>query len=168
MSSSATICDDHAADFRRFAMLDRYTEAAASQVASDIFKHASGEVRKRTSSLDMSDHARYRPISPDAQSTALSPAAKPLGGWRRCTISPTAAGERAGPAATGYSGRPIGGSSAPQSAEILRGRYDALEGQLSGLRNLPTQLEVAPERSKRVRPSAARRRQDPRITSSRC
>lgn len=62
MSSSATICNDHAADFRRFAMLDRYTEVAASQVASDIFKQASGEVRKRTSNLDMSDHARYRPM----------------------------------------------------------------------------------------------------------
>lgn len=111
------------------------------------------------------------PITPDIARCSvnrISPAAKPLGGWRRCTISPPAAGERAGPAAAGYLGRPIGGSSAPQSAEMLRGRYDALEGQLSGLRNLPTQLEVAPTRSKRVRPSAARRRPDPLITSSRC
>lgn len=47
---------------------------------------------------------------------------------------------------------------ASQSADILRGKCDVLEGQLSGLRNLPAQLEVALKRSKEVRPPAARRR----------
>ncbi|KAG0754226.1 hypothetical protein G6F24_012555 [Rhizopus arrhizus] len=47
---------------------------------------------------------------------------------------------------------------ASQSADILRGKCDALEGQLSGLRDLPAQLEVALKRSKEVRPPAARRR----------
>ncbi|MGO4719015.1 DNA-binding protein [Stenotrophomonas sp. 2MCAF14_2] len=37
---------------------------------------------------------------------------------------------------------------AGQSADILRGRCDALEGQLTGLRDLPAQLEVALKRSK--------------------
>ncbi|ACF51675.1 DNA-binding protein [Stenotrophomonas maltophilia] len=50
-------------------------------------------------------------------------------------------------------------ATASQSADILRGKCDALEGQLSGLRNLPAQLEVALKRSKEVRPPAARRRQ---------
>ncbi|MBN4956985.1 DNA-binding protein [Stenotrophomonas maltophilia] len=49
-------------------------------------------------------------------------------------------------------------ATASQSADILRGKCDALEGQLSGLRNLPAQLEVALKRSKEVRPPAARRR----------
>lgn len=49
-------------------------------------------------------------------------------------------------------------ATASQSADILRGRCDALEGQLSGLRDLPAQLEVALKRSKEVRPPAARRR----------
>lgn len=48
-------------------------------------------------------------------------------------------------------------ATASQSADILRGKCDALEGQLSGLRNLPAQLEVALKRSKEVRPPAARR-----------
>ncbi|WP_239506872.1 cointegrate resolution protein T [Stenotrophomonas maltophilia] len=42
-------------------------------------------------------------------------------------------------------------ATASQSADILRGRCDALEGQLSGLRDLPAQLEVALKRSKEVR-----------------
>ncbi|MBH1461378.1 DNA-binding protein [Stenotrophomonas sp. GD03993] len=50
-------------------------------------------------------------------------------------------------------------ATASQSADIPRGKCDALEGQLSGLRNLPAQLEVALKRSKEVRPPAARRRQ---------
>ncbi|HFK2883687.1 TPA: DNA-binding protein [Stenotrophomonas maltophilia] len=50
-------------------------------------------------------------------------------------------------------------ATASQSADILRGKCDALEGQLSGLRNLPAQLEVALKRSNEVRPPAARRRQ---------
>ena len=37
---------------------------------------------------------------------------------------------------------------AGQSADILRGRCDALEGQLTALRDLPAQLEVALKRSK--------------------
>lgn len=45
-------------------------------------------------------------------------------------------------------------ATASQSANILRGRCDALEGQLSGLRDLPTQLEVALKRSKGVRIAA--------------
>ncbi|HDS1530299.1 TPA: DNA-binding protein [Stenotrophomonas maltophilia] len=49
-------------------------------------------------------------------------------------------------------------ATASQSADILRGKCDALEEQLSGLRNLPAQLEVALKRSKEVRPPAARRR----------
>ncbi|MDZ5814863.1 DNA-binding protein [Stenotrophomonas maltophilia] len=49
-------------------------------------------------------------------------------------------------------------ATASQSADILRGKCDALEGQLSGLRDLPAQLEVALKRSKEVRPPAARRR----------
>ncbi|WP_353949943.1 DNA-binding protein [Stenotrophomonas maltophilia] len=49
-------------------------------------------------------------------------------------------------------------ATASQSADILRGKCDALQGQLSGLRNLPAQLEVALKRSKEVRPPAARRR----------
>lgn len=49
-------------------------------------------------------------------------------------------------------------ATASRSADILRGKCDALEGQLSGLRNLPAQLEVALKRSKEVRPPAARRR----------
>lgn len=49
-------------------------------------------------------------------------------------------------------------AAASQSADILRGRCDALEGQLSGLRDLPAQLEVALKRSKEVRPPAVRRR----------
>ncbi|HHA2867718.1 TPA: DNA-binding protein [Stenotrophomonas maltophilia] len=48
-------------------------------------------------------------------------------------------------------------ATASQSADILRGKCDALEGQLSGLRDLPAQLEVALKRSKEVRPPAARR-----------
>ncbi|MEN5267969.1 DNA-binding protein [Stenotrophomonas sepilia] len=47
---------------------------------------------------------------------------------------------------------------ASQSADILRGRCDALEGQLSGLRDLPAQLEVALKRSKRVPSPATRKR----------
>ncbi|MGE8237358.1 MAG: DNA-binding protein [Stenotrophomonas indicatrix] len=39
---------------------------------------------------------------------------------------------------------------ASQSADVLRGRCDALEGQLSGLRDLPAQLEVALKRSREV------------------
>ncbi|MBH1638059.1 DNA-binding protein [Stenotrophomonas maltophilia] len=42
-------------------------------------------------------------------------------------------------------------ATASQSADILRGRCDALEGQLSGLRDLLAQLEVALKRSKEVR-----------------
>lgn len=49
-------------------------------------------------------------------------------------------------------------ATASQSADILRGRCDALEGQLSGLRDLPAQLEVALKRSKEFRPPTARRR----------
>ncbi|SET25097.1 DNA-binding protein [Stenotrophomonas indicatrix] len=49
-------------------------------------------------------------------------------------------------------------ATASQSADILRGKCDALEGQLSGLRDLPAQLEVALKRSKEVRPPAAHRR----------
>lgn len=45
-------------------------------------------------------------------------------------------------------------ATASQSADILRGRCDALEGQLSGLRDLPAQLEVAFKRSKEVRIAA--------------
>ncbi|MBH1736052.1 DNA-binding protein [Stenotrophomonas maltophilia] len=49
-------------------------------------------------------------------------------------------------------------ATASQSADIQRGKCDALEGQLSELRNLPAQLEVALKRSKEVRPPGARRR----------
>jgi len=42
-------------------------------------------------------------------------------------------------------------ATASQSADILRGRCDALEGQLSGLRDFPAQLQVALKRSKEVR-----------------
>ncbi|MCU1006584.1 DNA-binding protein [Stenotrophomonas maltophilia] len=42
-------------------------------------------------------------------------------------------------------------ATASQSADILRGRCDALEGQLSGLRDLLAHLEVALKRSKEVR-----------------
>ncbi|MBO1746977.1 DNA-binding protein [Stenotrophomonas indicatrix] len=49
-------------------------------------------------------------------------------------------------------------ATASQSADILRGRCDALEGQLSGLRDLPAQLEVALKRSKRVPSPATRKR----------
>ncbi|WP_293717256.1 DNA-binding protein [Stenotrophomonas sp. UBA7606] len=45
-------------------------------------------------------------------------------------------------------------ATASQSADILRGRCDALEGQLSGLRDLPAQLEVALKRSNGVRIAA--------------
>lgn len=45
-------------------------------------------------------------------------------------------------------------ATASQSADLLRGRCDALEGQLSGLRDLPAQLEVALKRSKEVRVAA--------------
>lgn len=45
-------------------------------------------------------------------------------------------------------------ATASQSADLLRGRCDALEGQLSGLRDLPAQLEVAFKRSKEVRIAA--------------
>ena len=45
-------------------------------------------------------------------------------------------------------------ATASQAADILRGRCDALEGQLSGLRDLPAQLEVAFKRSKEVRIAA--------------
>lgn len=45
-------------------------------------------------------------------------------------------------------------ATASQSADILRGRCDALEGQLLGLRDLPAQLEVAFKRSKEVRIAA--------------
>ncbi|HDS1625694.1 DNA-binding protein [Stenotrophomonas maltophilia] len=46
-------------------------------------------------------------------------------------------------------------ATATQSADILRGRCEALEGQLSGLRNMPTPQEVAPKRPKKVRSTAA-------------
>lgn len=46
-------------------------------------------------------------------------------------------------------------ATATQSANILRGRCEALEGQLSGLRNMPTPQEVAPKRPKKVRSTAA-------------
>lgn len=49
-------------------------------------------------------------------------------------------------------------ATASQSADILRGRCDALEGQLSALQNLPAQLEVALKRSKRVPSRATRKR----------
>ncbi|HIE5511020.1 TPA: DNA-binding protein [Stenotrophomonas maltophilia] len=49
-------------------------------------------------------------------------------------------------------------ATASQSADILRGRCDALEGQLSGLQNLPAQLEVALKRSKRVPSPTTRKR----------
>ena len=45
-------------------------------------------------------------------------------------------------------------ATASQSADILRGKCDALEGQLSGLRDLPAQLEVAFKRSNDVRITA--------------
>lgn len=45
-------------------------------------------------------------------------------------------------------------ATASQSADLLRGRCDALEGQLSGLRDLPAQLEVALKRSREVRVAA--------------
>ncbi|MBN5048958.1 DNA-binding protein [Stenotrophomonas indicatrix] len=45
-------------------------------------------------------------------------------------------------------------AAASQSADILRGRCDALEGQLSSLRDLPTQLEAALKRSEEIRISA--------------
>ena len=42
-------------------------------------------------------------------------------------------------------------ATATQSADILRGRCDALEGQISSLRDLPTQLEAALKRSEEAR-----------------
>lgn len=42
-------------------------------------------------------------------------------------------------------------AAASQSADILRGRCDALEGQLSGLQDLPAQLEAALKRSEEFR-----------------
>lgn len=49
-------------------------------------------------------------------------------------------------------------ATASQSADILRGRCDALEGQLSALQNLPAQLEVALKRPKRVPSPTTRKR----------
>ncbi|HEL3804688.1 cointegrate resolution protein T [Stenotrophomonas maltophilia] len=42
-------------------------------------------------------------------------------------------------------------ATATQSADILRGRCDALEGQISILRDMPTQLEAALKRSEEAR-----------------
>ena len=49
-------------------------------------------------------------------------------------------------------------ATASRSADILCGKCDALEGQLSALQNLPAQLEVALKRSKRVPSPTTRKR----------